>query len=72
LLREQPDYQAWLDGDGLEKNLPSWIHEITGGRPVFLGVKPAVRRPAARPKPVKREEKVADSLISNLMKGFKP
>jgi hypothetical protein len=66
LLREEPDYRAWLEEGGRLEKLPDWIHQVTGGRP-FWGTpqKPVVQR--QKPK----QQTQAEGLYKALLKGFK-
>lgn len=65
-LREQPDYQQWLDTDGREDRLPAWIHNVTGGRPLYHSQKPVVQRAASRRKdkvPVEERDDYVESIF---------
>ena len=62
-LREQPDYQKWLDGDGRIDNLPKWIHEVTGGRPLYYSQRPVVQREKKDRVPAEERDDYVESIF---------
>jgi hypothetical protein len=70
LLRKQEDYADWLENDGRIDKLPEWIHEVTGGRPLYHSQRPVVQQ-RRKPKPKEptflvseeRQDKTTDKLF---------
>lgn len=72
LLLEQEDYRQWRDN--LEDKLPEWIHEVTGGRPLYHSQKPVVQRTASRRKdevPVEEKDDYVESIFLKAREAFK-
>ena len=75
LLREETDYQRWLEDGGQTIQLPDWIHAATGGRPLYQVGSAAshYKKPKTQPreKQQSKQEKFASDMLGALMKGFK-
>jgi len=72
LLREEPDYKAWLEEGGILEKLPDWIRQVTGGRPYYeMPVRPLVQRDKKVKPKESKQQVLATQMFNQLMKGFK-
>jgi len=75
LLMEQDDYKRWATQIGTLEKLPEWIHQVTGGRPLYYSQRPAVqqrRKPKeAREHTISEEyqDRITDKLFRLMQKG---
>ena len=71
LLREEPDYQRWLEDGGQTVQLPEWIHKCTMGRPLYNIGTVQSHYKKEKEKPKSKEQQIASGMFTHLMKGFK-
>lgn len=75
LLLAQPSYQKWFDGDGRIESLPEWIHQVTGGRPLYHSQRAVVQRKPSKPKEKtyavseEHQDAITDKLFKLMDKG---